>query len=115
MKTLQQAEALSKSDRALISRIKDLILQRLPDAQVYLYGSVARGTAGPESDYDVLVLTDRRLDMDEKNLVRDAIYDIELSNEVICPIIFYSKEEWNSSPLSGSPFRAAVEDEAIAL
>ncbi len=32
-----------------------LIQQRIPGAEVRLYGSRARGTAGPESDIDLLI------------------------------------------------------------
>ena len=38
----------------------------LPGASVVLYGSVARGEQGPESDYDVLILVDAPLTRQEE-------------------------------------------------
>ena len=45
------------TDRAMMQRIKQNVLEVDPQAEVWLYGSRARGTANEESDWDVLVLT----------------------------------------------------------
>ena len=43
--------------RGLLSHARDAVLGMLPDVwAVYLYGSVARGDAGPRSDLDLAVL-----------------------------------------------------------
>jgi uncharacterized protein len=47
------------NEAAIVARLR----QRLPDAvSIYLFGSVATGEAGPESDVDLAVLNDGRLD-----------------------------------------------------
>lgn len=47
------------NEAAIVDRLK----RRLPDAlSIYLFGSVATGEAGPESDVDLAVLNDGRLD-----------------------------------------------------
>ena len=45
------------TDKAMMQRIKQNVLEVDPQAEVWLYGSRARGTANEESDWDVLVLT----------------------------------------------------------
>ena len=40
-----------------MQRIKQNVLEVDPQAEVWLYGSRARGTASSDSDWDVLVLT----------------------------------------------------------
>ena len=47
----------------LARRFKELLLKRgYPVRRVVLYGSVARGTAGPQSDIDIAVVTEPFLD-----------------------------------------------------
>ncbi|MFN4070971.1 MAG: nucleotidyltransferase domain-containing protein [Thermus caldifontis] len=46
-------EALLEEARAYAKRVRET----LGEAQVYLYGSVARGSFGPESDIDLLVVS----------------------------------------------------------
>jgi uncharacterized protein len=42
----------------LLTEIVDRLAQVLQPARIYLFGSRARGEAGPDSDYDILVLVD---------------------------------------------------------
>ena len=115
MKTLEQAGVISKTDRELLREIKMVIQGFLPEAEILLYGSVPRGTQEPESDYDILALTDDPLPFDEQDVIRDAIYDFELSQDVVFSTIFNGRSEWNAPPISGSPFRHSVEEDAVVL
>jgi len=42
-----------------LAAIREAVRELDPDAEVYLFGSVARGEARPDSDVDVLVVSDR--------------------------------------------------------
>ncbi|MEL9990099.1 MAG: nucleotidyltransferase domain-containing protein [Thermoproteus sp.] len=42
-----------------LSALKEAVLELDPDAEVYLFGSAARGDMRPDSDVDVLVVSDR--------------------------------------------------------
>lgn len=44
------------ADIYLLRRIKKLVHEIVPDAQIILYGSRARGDAHANSDYDILIL-----------------------------------------------------------
>ncbi len=66
MKTIEQTDVVSKKDKELLLKLKGYIREIAPDAELLLYGSVARGSHGPESDYDILVLTNESLTKDEK-------------------------------------------------
>jgi predicted nucleotidyltransferase len=48
-------EKLAKSDRILEEMVSRLIAAFNPD-HIYLYGSRARGEAGPDSDYDLMLV-----------------------------------------------------------
>jgi uncharacterized protein len=46
------------SDAVLAEVVRRLVEAYRPE-QIYLFGSVARGDAGPDSDYDLLLLVER--------------------------------------------------------
>lgn len=58
-------------------QIKANVLEVNPEAEVWLYGSRARGTAREDSDWDVLVLTpDDSLSVQEEGRFIDHICDL---------------------------------------
>lgn len=53
------------------TRIVDFLVDRLDPHTVYLFGSAAKGPVKPESDIDLAVLCDRRVD-------REALFRVQL-------------------------------------
>lgn len=79
-----------------------------------LFGSQARGTAGPNSDWDILIILDK-----DKLLPSDydeVTFPLTMlgweTGQQINPIL-YSAEEWNRS--AHTPFHKNVEQDAILL
>jgi len=58
-----------------LAAIREAVRELDPDAEVYLFGSVARGEARPDSDVDVLVVSDRY--GDEVGRVAEVLLRIE--------------------------------------
>jgi len=115
MRTLEEASAVTAEARDILAEFKRIVHQRRPSATILLYGSVSRGTQTPESDYDLLVLTEQRLSNIEEGELKREIYDLELEREVILSTIFYSWEQWDSPISRGSPFYDEVQKDAIRL
>ncbi len=91
-------------NESIIQKIKQIVKEKAPRAEVYLYGSRARGTSTPESDWDILILLKRTkiTDTEEKEITY-PLYDLEIdTGEVISPMI-YTEEEWNNK-YSVTPF-----------
>jgi predicted nucleotidyltransferase len=107
--------SISDMDRQLLSALKREIVTRVPDAEVLLYGSAARGERTPESDYDILVLTPGAVSKAQQDEIRDAIYDIELAHAVVVALSFCTLDEWRSPLSQVSPYHRNVEKEGIAL
>jgi predicted nucleotidyltransferase len=68
------------------------IVQRLADAyhplRIYLFGSKARGTAGPDSDYDILVVVpdDAPPELKRNTLAYQTLWGVRKSKDVlVCP------------------------------
>lgn len=80
-----------------LQKIKTTILEVSTDAQVFVFGSQARGTAHKDSDWDILILLPKdHIQPEEESDLTDPLYDLELaSGQVISPFI-YSVSDWNS-------------------
>lgn len=77
-------------------RIKTLIREIDPTADIILYGSRARGEEHPESDWDILILIDSKADLDYEKVFRHRLYEIELELGESFSITLHNKSEWKS-------------------
>ena len=113
MKTIEQTPVVSETDKALLRELKKVVLDVVPTAEVLLYGSVARGIQGPESDYDILVLTDEPLSKNGKRTIERQVLDLELAHDVVLSTIYHSKPEWRQR--AALPFHNEVEKHGLTL
>ncbi|MBI5883860.1 MAG: nucleotidyltransferase domain-containing protein [Elusimicrobia bacterium] len=70
--------SISLDYRPLLEKFRELLAKRLGDSlvSIILYGSVARGDSGPDSDLDILVVVEDA-DADAANAVLDAKLGLE--------------------------------------
>jgi len=115
MRRLDRVKTLSAADKQLLRDLKGVITRFVPDATVILYGSAARGKREPESDYDVLVLTRRKLSSKEEERVDDAVYDLQLDRGVVLSVMFHSEAEWRSPVITQSPYYENVTREGVLV
>lgn len=99
----------------IISKVKDAVSSVIPDAEIILYGSRARGDATEFSDWDFLVLSESSVSREGVVEVRDRLYDTELETDTILSTIIRSKAEWESAEYSNLPFKKEIEDQGILL
>jgi predicted nucleotidyltransferase len=70
--------------RAAIDQMVKRIVKKFHPEQVILFGSQARGDAGPDSDVDLLVVMDFEGSAADKRLaIRAALHDIRIPIDVI--------------------------------
>jgi predicted nucleotidyltransferase len=99
----------------IISRIKKTIHDKDHKADVFLFGSRARGDNRSDSDWDILILIDSSKVTNEiEDQFRDGLYDIELDSGQIISTFIYPKDLWESS-LRYSPLYKNVKKEGIQL
>ncbi|MHB0935050.1 MAG: nucleotidyltransferase domain-containing protein [Armatimonadota bacterium] len=99
----------------LLSRIKAAVLSVVPDAEVSLYGSRARGDERDDSDWDILILLPEKPTEEVKDSIHHRIYDIELETGQLITSVYYSKHEWEREDRRQFPFRRNVRAEAKRL
>jgi len=115
MKRIEDVAMISPRDKDLLREIRQAIERVVPAVTIYLYGSGARGTREPDSDLDVLLLTERPLSREDERAMADAVYELELAHGVVVSTILYHRAEWDAPLTRATPFRAQVEAEAVLL
>lgn len=99
----------------LLKKIKQAVQAIEPQAQIFLYGSRARGDAKPDSDWDILILVDGITNTSRTSQIRRQVYEIEWeTDEILCTIV-RSKSQWQNPLLQMTPFWQSVNKEAIML
>jgi len=105
----------SSVDVELLHRCKRAIRQVVPDADVILYGSRARGDADKYSDYDILIIVNGQVNMALEKKIHENVYPLELETCEVLTLIVYSKQQWDSPLYRAMPFHKNVDLEGVVL
>ncbi len=102
------------ADTDLLQRCKKAIRTVVPDADIILYGSRARGDAKDDSDYDLLVLVDRLADVALHARLISEISPLEGDGAVLT-LSVHNRDIWNSKMYQAMPFHENVDREGVFL
>jgi len=114
MITVDDWEPVS-ADIELLKRCKQAIRQVVPDADVILYGSRARGNANEYSDYDILVLVNGPAEMPLEEEIRSNVYPLELDSGAVLTLFVYSRQQWDTPLYRAMPFHKNIDREGVLL
>jgi len=92
------------------------LLSLLPSqaVQIVLYGSVARGTADPDSDIDIALFVNGPLTREQEEQLSDLIVDLNLRYNKVFSVVDINQEtylKWKNV----TPFYQNVDREGIVL
>jgi predicted nucleotidyltransferase len=103
------------ADIELLKRCKKAIRQVVPDADVILYGSRARGDAEEYSDYDILILVNGSADVVLDTKFVEQIFPLELDSGAVLTLMSYSRQQWDTPLYRAMPFHKNVDREGVLL
>lgn len=99
----------------IINRIRSGIKNKDSRAEIFLYGSRARGDNRPDSDWDILVITPRdKITFGYESELRDPIIDLELETGQIISLIVYTRADWTKKMMF-SPLFSNLKKEGIKI
>ncbi len=85
-----------------------------PTVDAILYGSRARGDERPDSDWDILILTDYTANLMTERKFRDKLYDLELETGEAFSVFVYSKRDWKKKQRI-TPFYHNVSQDGVRI
>lgn len=99
----------------ILTRIRNGINQHDPKAEIFLFGSRARGDNRKDSDWDILVIShDQKITFDYESELRDPIIELELDSGESISLLVYSKNDWKKKQAI-SPLFKNVSKEGIRI
>ncbi|MDZ7760114.1 MAG: nucleotidyltransferase domain-containing protein [Desulfovermiculus sp.] len=115
MRSLETDHILPTREKELLVRCKQAVAAIDPTAQVILYGSRARGEQHPDSDYDLLIITNGPATLTVEDQYRRQLYPIELETGAVLTVILTRRSDWNSTLFSAMPLYQNIRREGIQL
>lgn len=98
----------------ILSTIKALVKEEIPDAKVYLFGSRATCKIREESDWDILILTSNLVNRALRKKIHYKLFPFNLNINGFIESTIVNEKEWIENP-SYYVLHHSIEDERIPL
>ena len=107
---------LKSSEKRWLKDFRTELERRFPGQVegLSIYGSKARGEGDTDSDLDVLLIVKDKASR-LKSKMRGVGYLLAADGKAVPSILAYTQEEWDKRARRGSPFRMAVDRDAVRV
>jgi predicted nucleotidyltransferase len=99
----------------ILTKVKELVINIEPSAEVILFGSHARNDFTKYSDWDFLVLVDGVLDTLRVDRIRHSLYEIEWATGEVISAIVKSRQLWHDPRYQIIPLFKSIEADGIRI
>ena len=114
MKRLKKGFLTPNQSQAL-ALIQSRLREKFQVEAIILYGSVARGEAGDESDIDLLILTRNKLSRLERHQITGLVFEVNLENDTNFSTLVLPRSSWEAGLFSVLPIRQQIIKDGIAV
>jgi predicted nucleotidyltransferase len=102
-----------KALQELKKRLKDTFGKELKEIRIF--GSKVRGDFDSESDIDIFLVFDRKVDWEFENKVFGLAYELDLEFGVLFNIVIFSSESLREHKYKILPFVKSVKKEGVKI
>lgn len=102
------------SRQEILLKIKSAVLEEIPDAQLYLFGSRVTGKVHEESDWDILVITKAIANRELRKKIHYKLFPFNLKIDGIIEATIVNENDWIHDP-SYYVLRNSIENEQLAI
>ena len=114
MRTVDSVK-LPQKERSSILEAAQVLKSDLPVTRVILFGSKARGAGQPDSDIDLLILTQSPVNSTLRDAISDRLADINLRNDVSLTSIVVPEHEWSNGLIRYMLIHSEVERDGCEI
>lgn len=86
------------SQNEILANIKSVVQEEIPDAHLYLFGSRVSGNVHEESDWDILVLTEKKYPRNVRDILDKKLYDLSVLSNNVFSFIVATQKDWETHP-----------------
>jgi len=104
---------MNERDRQILKEFSARVREQFPEAQIWAFGSRARGDAQPDSDLDICVVVDN-LDFATKKALSYIAWEVGFERGLLITTVKYSRQQFEESPRVASPLVQTILKEGIA-
>ena len=97
----------------VLQLVKNAVHEVDDKAEIILFGSRARGDYHDESDWDFLILTEKKEELKLKKEIREKLFNAELESSEIFGTIVHNKKEWEKYEVT--PLYKFIQKEGIKI
>lgn len=105
---------MDREDRYILDAFAKKVRERYANAQVWAFGSRARGDAVHESDLDVCVVIDQPVTRAVKDWIGDAAWEAGFEADRIVTTVVFERQAFEEGPQSISPLVTSILREGVA-
>lgn len=114
MKSMDDLPLWDNEKRA-IQEATRILKEKFPVRDVILFGSKARGDSDEESDIDLMLLTTRPIDWQERKEIIHALFGIQMANDVVISILDVTISDWETGMFRVFPIREEIIREGVTV
>jgi uncharacterized protein len=96
-----------------LNKVKEQVKGLDKDAEIMLFGSRARGDYKQTSDWDFLILLQKKASEDFKDTIRNKLFDLELETDQVVSSIIQEKSAWEE--LKITPLYKIIQKEGVKI
>jgi uncharacterized protein len=106
---------LSSAERSALIAFREAVRSFDPSADLVLFGSKARGSGAPDSDLDVLIVTDQTATAAVQSRLAEIQFGVELKYDIVIGLVIENRAFWGSAQGHSLPLHWAIDREGVAV